>query len=67
MAVLAAALVFTVLNTGRIGTARVGLSAILSAGVLMYVVSGHLPSPRWRSSPGCWSACTPAWSCWPPR
>ena len=34
LAVLAAALVFTALNTGRIGAAKVGLGAILSAGVL---------------------------------
>jgi len=46
LAVLAAALVFTALNAGRIGTARVGLGAILAAGVLMYVASGRLIATR---------------------
>ena len=46
LAVLAAALVFTVLNTSRIGTARVGLSAILSAAVLLYAASGRLITSR---------------------
>jgi hypothetical protein len=44
LAVLAAALVFTALNIGRIGAVRVFLSAILPAGVLMYVASGRRPS-----------------------
>jgi hypothetical protein len=46
LAVLAAALVFTALNTGRIGTAKVGLDAILAAGALMYAASGHLIASR---------------------
>jgi hypothetical protein len=46
LAVLAAALVFTALNTGRFGPARVGLSAILSAAVLMYAASGRLIASR---------------------
>ena len=46
LAVLAAALVFTVLNTSRIGPARVGLSAVLCAAVLMYVASGRLITSR---------------------
>src|SRR5215469_13568417 len=46
LAVLAAALVFTALNTGRTGPARVGLSAILSAAVLMYAASGRLIASR---------------------
>ena len=43
---LVAALVFTMLNTSRIGTARVGLSAVLSAAVLLYAASGHLITSR---------------------
>jgi hypothetical protein len=42
LAVLAGALVFTALNTSRIGTAKVGLEVVLSAAVLLYVASGRL-------------------------
>ncbi len=40
LVVLAAALVFIALNTSRTSTAKVGLDAILAAGVLMYAASG---------------------------
>ena len=46
LAVLAAALVFTVLNTSRIGMGRIGLGAILSAAVLLYAASGRLIASR---------------------
>jgi len=46
LAVLSAALVFIALNTSRTSTARVGLDAILAAGVLMYAASGHLIASR---------------------
>jgi len=46
LAVLAAGLVFSVLNAGRIGPARVGLSAILSVAVLLYAASGRLITSR---------------------
>ena len=46
LAVLAAGLVFVSLNAGRIGTARVGLDAILAAAVLMYAASGRLIASR---------------------
>jgi hypothetical protein len=46
LAVLAAALVFTALNTSRIGPAKVGLEAVLSAAVLLYAASGRLISSR---------------------
>jgi len=41
LAVLAAALVFIALNTSRTSAAKVGLDAILAAGVLMYAASGR--------------------------
>ena len=37
---------FTALNAGRIGTARVGLEAVLSAAVLLYAASGRLITSR---------------------
>ena len=46
LAVLTADLVFVSLNAGRIGTARVGLDAILAAAVLMYAASGRLIATR---------------------
>jgi hypothetical protein len=46
LAVLAAGMVFTVLNTSRIGPARVGLSAVLCAAVLLYAASGRLITSR---------------------
>jgi hypothetical protein len=46
LAVLAAALVFTALNTSRPGPAKVGLEAVLSAAVLLYAASGRLISSR---------------------
>jgi len=46
LGVLAAALVFSVLNAGRTGPARVGLGAILSAAVLLYAASGRLITSR---------------------
>ena len=46
LAVLAAALVFTVLNTSRIGMGRIGLGAVLSAAVLLYAASGRLIASR---------------------
>jgi len=42
----AAALVFAALNISRIGAARVGLEAILSAAVLLYAASGRLITSR---------------------
>src|SRR5206468_11684715 len=38
--------VLAALNTSRIGTAKVGLSAVLAAGVLLYAASGHLIASR---------------------
>ena len=46
LVVLAAALVFIALNTSRTSTAKVGLDAILAAGVLMYAASGRLIASR---------------------
>jgi hypothetical protein len=46
LAVLAAALVFIALNTSRTSAAKVGLDAILAAGVLMYAASGRLIASR---------------------
>ena len=46
LAVLAADLVFVSLNASRIGTARVGLDALLAAGALMYTASGRLIASR---------------------
>ena len=46
LAVLAAGMVFTVLNTSRIGPARVGLSAVLCAAVLLYAASGRVITSR---------------------
>jgi hypothetical protein len=46
LAVLAVALVFTALNAGRIGSAKVGLDVILAAGALMYAASGYLIASR---------------------
>ena len=46
LVVLAAALVFIALNTIRTSTAKVGLDAILAAGVLMYAASGRLIASR---------------------
>jgi hypothetical protein len=46
LAVLAAGMVFTVLNTSRIGPARVGLSAVLCAAVLLYAASGRMITSR---------------------
>jgi hypothetical protein len=46
LVVLAAALAFIALNTSRTSTAKVGLGAILAAGVLMYAASGRLIASR---------------------
>jgi hypothetical protein len=46
LAVLAADLVFVSLNASRIGTAKVGLDALLAAGALMYAASGRLIASR---------------------
>ena len=46
LAVLAADLVFVSLNATRIGTAKVGLDALLAAGALMYAASGRLIASR---------------------
>ena len=46
LAVLAAALVFIALNTSRTSAAKIGLDAILAAGVLMYAASGRLIASR---------------------
>jgi hypothetical protein len=46
LVVLAAALVFIALNTNRTSTAKVGLDAILAAGVLIYAASCHLIASR---------------------
>ena len=46
LAVLAADLVFVVLNASRISPARIGLDVLLAAGALLYAGSGHLIASR---------------------